>query len=356
MSPCQGKGESVKSVEAPFVSILVVTHNRLGLLEKMITSVLREIGDLSFELLVVINGSDEGTESALARKFLNHPSLKVLSIEKVTPGAARNAGIRELNGKYICFLDDDLEVPPGYFRVAEETLLHKSQVDVFGGPDRTPPQSSRFSNCVGVVLTSRLATWQTRFRHASLGEKNSNASETQLILCNMWAKRTLFSQDGFQFEPDLIRNEENYLLFNLKKAQKSIVYIPSLYVFHHRRPNLEGVARQSFRAGYSRMKSFFMAPDSFELVYSMPSFFVLYLLLLPLSPHFVAAAPLALYVLLCTCQCLRLGLLHQMMRSFFTLFSIHVAINICYGMGFAFCVLEHLRNFVQNRFATRMET
>jgi glycosyltransferase involved in cell wall biosynthesis len=88
-------------------SVIVPTHNRIDLLQRAIRSVLNQVA-IDFELIVVDDGSSDGTTAWLAT--LKEPRLRV--IRRDTPrgaSAARNAGIQAAQGRLIAFLDDDDE-------------------------------------------------------------------------------------------------------------------------------------------------------------------------------------------------------------------------------------------------------
>lgn len=93
----------------PRVSAIIPTYNRAGLVQDAVASVLAQTYR-DFELLVVDDGSTDGTQEALA-PFAGE--IKVLSL----PGrrgvsAARNAGIAAARGEWLAFLDsDDLWLP-----------------------------------------------------------------------------------------------------------------------------------------------------------------------------------------------------------------------------------------------------
>ena len=67
----------------------------------------------SFEVVVVDDGSDDGTAHFLSGARF-HFSLRVVYHEKNRGrAAARNSGIRQARGRVVVFLDDDMEVTPG---------------------------------------------------------------------------------------------------------------------------------------------------------------------------------------------------------------------------------------------------
>ncbi len=95
----------------PQVSVVIPVHNREGLVDRAVDSVLRQThGD--FELLVVDDASTDGTAARLLARGAD-PRLRLLRHE-VNRGAAaaRNTAIRAARGEFIAFLDSDDEWLP----------------------------------------------------------------------------------------------------------------------------------------------------------------------------------------------------------------------------------------------------
>jgi glycosyltransferase involved in cell wall biosynthesis len=87
----------------PYISVIIPTYNRKILLAKAIDSVLRQTYT-DFELIVVDDGSDDGTPDLLKK----YPSkLRALTQTNKGVSAARNAGINAAKGQLIAFLDSD---------------------------------------------------------------------------------------------------------------------------------------------------------------------------------------------------------------------------------------------------------
>jgi len=93
----------------PLVSVIIPTYNRPGLVAEAVVSVLAQTFR-DFELLVVDDGSTDGTAETLAAfagqvTVLRHPDRRGVS-------AARNTGVAAAQGEWLAFLDsDDLWLP-----------------------------------------------------------------------------------------------------------------------------------------------------------------------------------------------------------------------------------------------------
>jgi glycosyltransferase involved in cell wall biosynthesis len=95
---------------APRVSVVIPTYNRAALLQAALESVYAQTWK-DFEVLVVDDGSTDGTE-AMLRPFVEERGLRHLRQANRGPSAARTRGIESARGEYVAFLDsDDLWLP-----------------------------------------------------------------------------------------------------------------------------------------------------------------------------------------------------------------------------------------------------
>ncbi|MCX8117420.1 MAG: glycosyltransferase [Desulfobacterota bacterium] len=88
----------------PKVSVIIPTYNRWPMVREAIDSVLAQDFD-DFELIVVDDGSSDGTSEAL--KEYGRRIRVVGHVQNRGVSAARNTGLRHARGKYIAFLDSD---------------------------------------------------------------------------------------------------------------------------------------------------------------------------------------------------------------------------------------------------------
>ncbi|RMG91174.1 MAG: glycosyltransferase [Candidatus Dadabacteria bacterium] len=107
----------------PNVSVVIPTHDRLGLVDEAVASVLEQtFPDL--ELVVVDDGSTDGTAEHLAARF-SDPRLRIVVQENRGASAARNRGAAETSGEWLAFLDsDDRWLPRKLERQLEALAAH----------------------------------------------------------------------------------------------------------------------------------------------------------------------------------------------------------------------------------------
>jgi glycosyltransferase involved in cell wall biosynthesis len=164
---------------APVVSVVLPTYNRASMLPRAVDSVLEQ-SFTDWELIVVDDASPENVLGALA-PYLEDPRVRVLR-RPVNGGvsAARNTGLADATGHFVCFLDSDDEFERG--KLAHQVpLLERAPPEVAGvygaatpvvgqlrGPEPSPAREMSRDRLM------RFADWQQigalLFRREVLGD------------------------------------------------------------------------------------------------------------------------------------------------------------------------------------------
>src|SRR5436309_4439758 len=114
----------------PPASIVVPTRDRAPYLAVALDSLLPQARAAGADVLVVVDGIDAAS-AAVARergaRAVSHSRPRGLN-------AARNTGIAETRGDLVAFVDDDVEVRPGWLEALLRAADECSDVDVFTGP------------------------------------------------------------------------------------------------------------------------------------------------------------------------------------------------------------------------------
>ena len=170
-------GEPVVSEVRSQVSVVIPTRDRVDRLRRTLECV-RAQEDVDVEIIVVIDGSDDGTAEYLAR--LSNTRISVVCNESpLGVASARNAGFARCSKEWIAFCDDDDLWAPGKLRsqiialrehpdalwCASGAVLVDDNLTIIGG--QPPPEESDISrillqrNCIpgggsGIVVSRSL--------------------------------------------------------------------------------------------------------------------------------------------------------------------------------------------------------
>jgi glycosyltransferase involved in cell wall biosynthesis len=104
------------------VSVIIPCFNGSRYVDGAVDSVLRqrEAGVVDVEIIVVDDVSTDDSVEQVERRMAAEPQTirLVQQPRNQGPAAARNAGLRQANGGFVCFLDVDDEYAPGFFAAA----------------------------------------------------------------------------------------------------------------------------------------------------------------------------------------------------------------------------------------------
>ena len=257
---------------------------------------------------IIIPARPDQTEikAVVAARQLDYPSdrLEITVARGKQPSVQRNAAIRAARGELIYFLDDDSVPSPGNLRAAAKYFADPA-VKMVGGPNLCPPDAPLLEQVFALVLGS-WAFGPSRARYTPVGEARP-ASEKELILCNLMARRADLLELG-GFNEALYPNEENALMDELHKRGGKLIYDPQWIVHRRPRRSLKAFIKMLMTYGRGRAEQFRLHPTFGSALNFAPPLFCLYLVALlvfvfvPLNATLTplklwAAAPLALYVL-----------------------------------------------------------
>lgn len=92
----------------PLVSIILPVYNGESFVERCLNSI-KEQGDISSEIILVDDGSTDNSLQIISefQKKNKNLNINIITQPNMGQGAARNTGILNATGKYICFVDQD---------------------------------------------------------------------------------------------------------------------------------------------------------------------------------------------------------------------------------------------------------
>jgi len=233
------EGTSEAIVGGCTFSVVICTRNRAGFLGRAIDSVLaQEYPKDRYELIVVDNGSSDGTRALVERSLISAPVRVSYHVEeRVGASFARNLGIERARHEYVAFLDDDAVAGPGWLAAFDVAIRERGALVVGGRvepviePEVEPP-----------------AWWGDRNIKRLFGLDHHHLHPGQRIVAIRWplwlgggnsaySKRLLQHLGGFRTDlgPTGLRRrvaEDIYLNLQLERAGVPIYYADEARVEH----------------------------------------------------------------------------------------------------------------------------
>lgn len=252
---------------APFVSVCIVAGHGTQALAACLASLRDQQAPPPFEVLVADNGDTGDVEATVRELFAD---AHVLHTHGRLPGAARNPLVRAARGEFLLFLDDDVRAAPGLLAFLAQLAAEHPGAGVFGGPNVTPPGSSRFQFLQGAVLSSLMGAGPVRRRYGA--RHAQRADERWFTLCNLAFRRATMAE----FPDDLLCAEENAVLAELEARGEPMIYDPQLFVFHDRRVDWASFGRQMHKYGRGRGELLVREPRTVRAAFLAPSALLVY--------------------------------------------------------------------------------
>lgn len=116
------------------ITVAIPTRDRKDLALEALAAVVPQLGGRD-ELLLVDNGSEDGTGEAAARYLADVPVGRVVVEPAGGISVARNRALAEARHPVVCFVDDDVRVEPGWLEALRGAWAEAGpQVACIGGP------------------------------------------------------------------------------------------------------------------------------------------------------------------------------------------------------------------------------
>ena len=184
------------------VTVIICTRNRADQLRRTLetAAAMESPKDASWELLVVDNGSTDHTPEVV-ESFAEQLPIRRVSEPKAGLSNARNRGVAEARGDYICWTDDDVLIDSHWLAAYAEAFVRHPEAAYFGGP-------------IELLLEGSIPGW---------------FKENRAYLGQVLAERLLGDVPiRFDFDGDVIPYGANYAV--RAQEQRSHEYDPNLGV------------------------------------------------------------------------------------------------------------------------------
>lgn len=244
----------------PDISVLIPTHNRKELLGKTLDAYRRQsLPPLRFELLVIDDGSTDGTREMMERLSVERPGLRYVRTEHAGPARARNIGIEKARAELVFFTGDDCIPDAKLLEAHCETHAGVKGIAVLGHIAWHPD--------VEVSPLMRYLEKDVQFSYPAISKTGRCVPYYYFYTSNIsLPKRYLSSVGGLDEDFKYAVWEDIELGYRLWKTGLRIRYEPRAKVFHHHTVTLEHYLTRQYRLGLMGALLYRKHPNLSELV------------------------------------------------------------------------------------------
>ncbi|KXB07004.1 hypothetical protein AKJ52_01170 [candidate division MSBL1 archaeon SCGC-AAA382C18] len=226
-----------------FVSIVIPTYNRRNLLKLCLRSLVQQsYPEKRYEILVIDDGSTDGTLKLLRKLEKKIPNLFFYRGKGNGPGSARNIGIRKSEGEIVFFTDDDCELPKNWIERFVDFYREHPGVGGVGGyleADDKIIKSNIFAEYESYMSRLNYGLGETQ---EYIGGFETPAGGTG----NMSYKREVLKEvGGFDESFPVASGEDADLKMRIILNGHNIAYLP-VKAIHHREYSLKDFICQNF--------------------------------------------------------------------------------------------------------------
>lgn len=218
------------------LSIIIISYNTKRITENCIKSILSSTKKTSYEIIVLDNGSRDGSIQMLERlKNTTHNLKVIINKDNAGFGKANNQGIKLATSDYILFLNSDTEVlEDGVDKLATFYKEHEKEYQFVGGKLFNKDMSPQASAGPEYSLLMIFAHLFLRGDYWGLTRSSpSTPTEVDWVsgACIMTKKEHMEKIKGFD-EQIFMYMDEIDLLYRAKKKGMKVFFYPEAKFIH----------------------------------------------------------------------------------------------------------------------------
>ena len=218
------------------LSIVLVGWNNKAYLDPCLASLYESGLKCTFDVIVVDNGSTDGSQEMLREKY---PQVDIIQNDSnVGLGKASNQGVESTNGRYILLLNNDTIVNGPSFDAMVDFLEKNPKAGGVGGklmnPDGTIQAGyNSFSTLLEEFLVATRIGEYFRPGYPAVMDADGIKSVDWVGSACLMVRRAALDDVGLLDEGYFIYGDETDLQYRLKKAGWEIYFLPNVTTIHY---------------------------------------------------------------------------------------------------------------------------
>ncbi|MEM7583429.1 MAG: glycosyltransferase family 2 protein [Acidobacteriota bacterium] len=227
------------------ISVVIPTYNRMDVLPEVLAALAAQEDAPSFEVIVVDDGSSDGTSEWLARQSFSVP-VEVISQQNQGPAAARNRGVQTASGGRVAFLGDDTVPSRGWLAThhrASRSLADRDRVAILGYTGWHPRMRLN-------PFLEYINEYGLQFGYALIDEPDA-VPFNFFYTSNISLPRELLLREPFDLRFPYAAWEDTELSYRLFKHGMRLIYEAEATVAHDHPTTVKRFTQRQEKAGYS---------------------------------------------------------------------------------------------------------
>jgi hypothetical protein len=217
--------------KVPTISLIVPTYNGQTYIGDCLRHVVSQMR-ADHELVIVDDGSTDGTLNIVRGVQAAHPELAIRLVEQPNQGIsqARNTGLRHAHGEYIAFVDSDDRLLDGSLAALDQVIAHQHP-DVIATAFRMwhPDAPSKDRDVYMDYPAGEVITCQDRMLNAFFSDRH------MYVWCKV-CRREIYAQLEMPLFPPQRLFEDVAVVPRLLQRCRTMVYLPHVLLAYRQHP------------------------------------------------------------------------------------------------------------------------
>lgn len=248
------------------LSIIIVNYNVKEFLQNLIHSIEKASSNLTNEIFIIDNASDDGSVEFIKEKF---PQVKLIANQNnLGFGKANNLGLNEASGKYLLMINPDTIVAEDTFEKMIEFFDQNKNVGLAGckilNPDGTLQLACRrsfpgpwvsFTKVTGLSSFFPKSRIFARYNLTYLDE-NQTYEVDAISGSFMMMRKEVYEKVGGFDEQFFMYGEDLDLCYRIQKAGCKVFYVHTTQIIHYKGESTKRSSLDETKVFYNAMHLF----------------------------------------------------------------------------------------------------